>query len=71
MKHNNEDLQEEIHAVIRMRNPDTPDADWLGTNESVETVSDLEMFAEQLNRVTDDPHRWKWAVIAQHTAFRV
>ncbi len=70
MKHNNEDLQEEIHAVIRMRNPDTPDADWLGTNESVETVSDLEMFAEQLNRVTDDPHRWKWAVIAQHNGLQ-
>ena len=70
MKHENEELQDEIHAVIRMQDPDTPDDGWLSTNESVETVLDFEMLSEQLERAIDDAHRWKWGVIALHSGLQ-
>ena len=63
-------LQDEILEVINTQEPDTPDDGWLSTNDLDETVSDFEMLAEQLNRITDDPHRWKWAVIALHSGLQ-
>lgn len=44
--------------------------EWLKTDESVETVLDLEMFSEQLQRVIADPHRWKWAIISLHSGIQ-
>jgi hypothetical protein len=44
--------------------------EWLRTNELVEAVSAFEMFAEQLQRVTDDFYRWKWAIIALHSGLQ-
>ena len=63
-------IHDEILEIMKMQDSDTPDDGWLSTNESVETVSDFEMFAEQLKRITDDPHRWKWAVIALHSGLQ-
>ncbi len=63
-------IQDEIHEMMLMQESENQDNGWLSTNESVETVSDFEMFAEQLNRVSDDPHRWKWAVIALHSGLQ-
>ena len=63
-------LQDEILDVINAQESDTPDDGWLSTNESVETVSDFEMLAEQLNQVTEDRHRWKWAIIALHSGLQ-
>ena len=70
MKQKNKTIRDEIHEVINAQESDTPDDVWLSTNESVETVSDFEMFAEQLKRITGDPHRWKWAVIALHSGLQ-
>lgn len=50
--------------------PDDLESEWLRTNESVEVVSDSEMFSEQLRRVTVDPHRWKWTIIALHSGIQ-
>lgn len=70
MEQKNKTLQDEIHEVINAREPDTPDDEWLSTNESAETVSDFEMFVEQLKQIANDPHRWKWAVIALHSGIQ-
>lgn len=39
---------------------------YLITDASVETVSAFEVFAEELQRVSADPYRWKWVIIALH-----
>ncbi len=41
---------------------------WLITDSYVEAVSALEVLAEVLCRVSADAYRWKWAVIALHSA---
>ena len=46
------------------------ESEWLSTNESVEVVSDFEMFSEQLRRVMANPHRWKWTIIALHSGIQ-
>jgi len=43
---------------------------WLRTDGSVETVSAFEVFAEELQRVSADPYRWKWAIIALHSGLQ-
>ncbi len=70
MEQKNKTIRDEIHEIINMHESDSPDDHWLSTNESIETVSDFEMFAEQLKRTADDPHRWKWAIIALHSGLQ-
>ena len=70
MEQKNKTIRDEIHEIINIQESDSPEDGWLSTNESVETVSDFEMFAEQLNRINDDPRRWKWAVIALHSGLQ-
>ena len=43
---------------------------WLRTNEAVETVTSLQMVCEQLPKVVDDLHRWKWVIISLHNALQ-
>lgn len=43
---------------------------WLRTDEYVETITSLDMVCEQLPRVVDDLHRWKWVVISMHNALQ-
>ena len=43
---------------------------WLITDGSVETVCAFEVFAEELQRVSADPYRWKWAIIALHSGLQ-
>ena len=70
MDRKNKTIQDEIHEMRNVPETDSPEDESLSTNESVETVSDFEMFAEQLNRINDDPRRWKWAVIALHSGLQ-
>ena len=63
-------LRDEIHKVIYVQKPNSTEDEWLSTNHEVETVSDFEMFSEQLGRIVDDPHRWKWAIIALHSGLQ-
>ena len=70
MKQKDKTIRDEIHEVINAQEPDNPEDEWLSTNHEVETVLDFEMFAEQLCRVIDDPHRWKWAIIALHSGLQ-
>jgi len=43
---------------------------WLRTDESQESMVSLEMVCEQLSRVRDDPHSWKWVIVALHNALQ-
>lgn len=43
---------------------------WLETDYETEGMLALEMTAEQLSHVLDDPYRWKWVVIALHNALQ-
>jgi len=45
-------------------------AEWLITDGSVEAVSAFEVFEEELQRVTANPYRWKWAIISQHSGLQ-
>jgi hypothetical protein len=44
--------------------------DWLITDEAVETVSAFEVFAEEAQRLSSDPYRWKWAIISLHSGLQ-
>jgi len=43
---------------------------WLRTNEAVEAVVSLETVCEQLPKVIDEPHYWKWVIIALHNGLQ-
>ena len=43
---------------------------WLRTEEALEAVISLEMLCEHLPRVIDEPHYWKWVIIALHNALQ-
>lgn len=43
---------------------------WMMTDAFVETVSALEVFAEELQRVIGDPYRWKWAILSLHSSLQ-
>ena len=61
-------ISDEIDQMLRATEESNDlESEWLSTTESVEAVSDFEMFSEQLRRVTADPHRWKWTIIALHS----
>jgi hypothetical protein len=44
--------------------------EWLITDGWVEAVSAFEVFAEEAQRVSVDPYRWKWAIIALHSGLQ-
>ena len=67
MEQKDKTIHDEIHEIINIKESDTQKHEWLSTNESVETVSDFEIFSEQIKRVIGDVHRWKWAIIALHS----
>ena len=61
----------EIRQMLcAVKEPKKSEGEWLSTNEWVEAVTDFEMFSEQLQRVIDDRHRWKWAIIALHSGIQ-
>ena len=70
MKQENNAIQNEIRQMAQIKEPNDLEDEWLTTDESVEAVSDFEMFSEQLKRVIDDPCRWKWAIIALHSGIQ-
>lgn len=43
---------------------------WLITDSAVETVSSFEVFAEELQNVTKNHYRWKWAILALHSGLQ-
>ena len=70
MVQNNKTIHDEIHEIVNIQESDSPEDEWLSTNESVETVSDFEMFSEQIKRAMDETHCWKWAIIALHSGLQ-
>ncbi len=70
MKQENNAIQNEIRQMAQIKEPNNLEDGWLKTDESVEAVSDFEMFSEQLKRVIEDPHRWKWTIIALHSGIQ-
>ncbi len=43
---------------------------WLRTDEALEAVTSLEMVCDQLPKVMDNPHSWKWVAISLHNALQ-
>ena len=73
MKQENNAIQNEIDQMAIFHPKEEPnnlEDEWLSTNEWIETVSDFEMFSEQLQRVIDDPRQWKWAIFALHSGIQ-
>ena len=75
MKQKNNAIQEEIDQMYQAichneEEPNDQEDEWLKTDEWIETVSDFEMFSEQLQRVIDDPRQWKWAIFALHSGIQ-
>ena len=65
------DIADEVYQMAAAtRKSKNSEGEWLSTNETVEVVSDFEMFSEQVRRVTADPHRWKWTIIALHSGIQ-
>ena len=66
-----ESIVNEIRQMLcAAKEPKNLEDEWLSTNELVEAVTDFEMFSEQLQRVVDDRHRWKWVIIALHSGIQ-
>ena len=71
MKQKNNTIENQIRQMrCAAKDPKNLDDEWLSTNEWIEVVSDFEMFSEQLQRVIDDPHQWKWAIFALHSGIQ-
>ena len=73
MKQENNAIQNEIDQMAIFHPKEEPnnlEDEWLSTNEWIETVSDFEMFSEQLQRVIDDLRQWKWAIFALHSGIQ-
>lgn len=67
----NDSTVNEIRQMLcAAKEPKNLEYEWLSTNELVEAATDFEMFSEQLQRVIDDRHRWKWAIIALHSGIQ-
>jgi hypothetical protein len=43
---------------------------WFRTNGHLEAMNSLEMVCDQLPKVVDDVHVWKWVIIALHNALQ-
>jgi hypothetical protein len=43
---------------------------WLITNVVLEVVSAFEVFAEEAQRLSKNPYRWKWAIIVLHSGLQ-
>ena len=66
-----ESIVNEIRQMLcAVKEPNNLEDEWLSTNELVEAVADFEIFSEQLQRVIDDRHRWKWAIITLHSGIQ-
>lgn len=71
MKQKNNAIQEEKDYQAIFHPKEEPnDQEDLKTDEWIEAVSDFEMFSEQLQRVINDPHQWKWAIFALHSGIQ-
>lgn len=71
MKQKNNAIENQIRQMLcAVKDPKNLDDEWLSTNEWGEVVSDFVMFSEQLQRVIDDPHGWKWAIFALHSGIQ-
>jgi hypothetical protein len=44
--------------------------DWLITDGAAETVSAFEVFAEEAQKLSADPYRWKWAILSLHSGLQ-
>lgn len=47
---------------------DGPNERWIHTDLEQETISAIEMVREQLQQIHKDPYRWKWVILALHSA---
>lgn len=47
-----------------------PGPTFVVTDEFLETISALEAVANELERAKADPYRWKWAILALHSAMQ-
>lgn len=43
---------------------------FLETDERIEAISSLEVFADALEKVTSDPYHWKWVILSLHSALQ-
>ena len=43
---------------------------YLITDGFVETVSAFETLSDELQRISSDPYRWKWAILAMHSGLQ-
>ena len=43
---------------------------YLITDGFVETVSAFETLADEFKRISSDPYRWKWAILAMHSGLQ-
>ncbi len=43
---------------------------YLITDVFVETVSAFETLSDELQRISSDPYRWKWAILAMHSGLQ-
>ena len=41
---------------------------YLNTDEEAETANAVKMAAQFAERINEDPHLWRWSVIAMHNA---
>jgi hypothetical protein len=46
------------------------EAKWIRTDETLEAVLSLEMVVEQLAKIPNSQHYWKWAVVALHNSLQ-
>ncbi len=44
--------------------------EWLRVNKYSEAISSIEMMAEQSERLSSDPYRWKWFIISLHNTLQ-
>lgn len=44
--------------------------EYLITDEFAETVSAFETLSDELQRISSDPYRWKWAILAMHSGMQ-
>ena len=67
-----EPLDEEERQLIRELEAGewVSDPDFLRTGPFVETISALEVAADELARTRTDSYRWKWVILALHSALQ-
>ena len=63
-------LMRELEAGEWISNPDFVRPNFAVTDTFVETVSALEASSDELARVLRDSYRWKWVILALHSALQ-